>query len=81
MTTIHMRIVQGNDLIADLPEWPGPVPREGDYIFHPPFRPGGHEGIAGSVACVKWRTHDRPGPDATEFVMTAHPYVEVVLAS
>ena len=38
MTTIHMRIVQGNDLIADLPEWPGPVPREGDYIFHPPFR-------------------------------------------
>lgn len=77
--TIHMRIVQGHELIADLPEWDGPVPRTGDYIFHPPFRPGGHEGIAGSVKCVTWRTHDRPGPDATEFVMTAHPYVEISL--
>lgn len=80
MTVIHMRIVQGRELIADLPEWTGPVPREGDYIFHPPYRPGDHEGIAGSVACVKWRTHDRT-EDGNAFVMTAHPYVEVVLAS
>ena len=81
MSTIHMRIVQGHELIADLPEWPGPIPRAGDYIFHPPSRPGGLENSAGTVACVKWRTHDRPGPGATEFAMTAHPYVEVVLAS
>jgi len=80
MTAIHMRIVQGNDLIADLPKWKGPIPRAGDYIFHPPSRPGGHEGIAGSVACVKWRTHDRT-EDGGAFVMTANPYVEVVLAS
>jgi hypothetical protein len=73
-----MRIIQGPDLIADLPEWDGPVPRAGDYIFHPPYKPGDFEGIAGSVACVKWRTHDRAGD---VFVMTAHPYVEVVLAS
>jgi hypothetical protein len=75
--TMHMRIVQGSDLIADLPEWPHPIPRVGDYIYHPPSRPGGHEGIAGSVKRVIWRTHDRPGPDATEFVMTAHPFVEI----
>lgn len=80
MTTIHMRIVQAHELIVDLPKWKGPVPREGDYIFHPPSRPGGHEAIAGSVACVKWRTHDRT-EDGGAFVMTAHPYVEVVLRS
>ena len=78
---LHMRIVQGNDLIADLPEWPHPIPRVGDYIFHPPYRPGDQEGIAGSVKCVTWRTHDRPaeGPEATSFVMTAHPYVEIAI--
>lgn len=79
-----MRIVQNHELIVDLPKWKGPIPRVGDYIFHPPFDPGEDEGvgsIAGSVAVVKWRTHDRPGRDATEFVMTAHPYVEIVLGS
>jgi hypothetical protein len=76
---MHMRIVQGNELIADLPEWSYPVPRVGDYIFHPPFEPGDRERIAGCVKTVTWRTHDRPGRDATEFVMTAHPYVEIAI--
>ena len=83
--TLHMRIVQGNELIADLPEWPHPIPRVGDYIFHPPY-PGDDgrvlspEGIAGCVKVVTWRTHDRPAdPEATSFVMTAHPYVEVAI--
>jgi hypothetical protein len=80
MAAIHMRIVQGPDLIADLPKWKGPVPRAGDYIFHPPYGTSDHEGIAGSVACVKWRTHDRT-PEGDVFVMTEHPYVEVVLNS
>lgn len=82
MTTIHMRIVQNHELIADLPEWPGPVPRVGDYIFHPPSRPGDDESfanIAGSVKVVKWRILDRPGPDGGEFVMTARPYVEIAI--
>jgi len=75
--TLHMRIIQDGELIADLPEWDGPVPREGDYIFHPPLGPS-PEGIAGSVRTVTWRTHDRPAdPDAKGFVMTAHPYVEI----
>lgn len=81
MTTIHMRIVQGHELIADLPEWPCPVPRVGDYIYHPPFRDRQDPGqIAGCVKTVTWRTHDRPAdPDAASFVMTAHPYVEIAL--
>ena len=77
---MHMRIVQGSELIADLPDWDGPVPRTGDYIFHPPYRPGDIEGIAGCVKTVTWRTHDRPAdPDATAFVQTAHPYVEIAI--
>ena len=76
--TMHMRIVQGNDLIADLPDWPHPIPRVGDYIFHPPYDSNDIEGIAGCVKTVTWRTHDRPAdPDAASFVMTAHPYVEI----
>lgn len=80
MTAIHMRIIQGNDLIADLPEWPGPVPRVGDYLFHPPYSDRDSGGIAGCVKVVTWRTHDRPSdPDAKAFVMTAHPYVEIAI--
>jgi hypothetical protein len=80
VTAIHMRITQGNELVADLPKWKGPVPRQGDYIFHPPSsaQPD-REQISGRVACVKWRTHDRT--EDNEFTMTAHPYVELVLGS
>jgi hypothetical protein len=77
---LHVRIVQGpaRELIADLPDWPYPVPRQGDYIFHPPYRPGQEEGTAGSVKTVTRRTHDRPAdPAATSFVQTASPYIEI----
>jgi hypothetical protein len=75
-----MRIVQGNYLIADLPDWPHPIPRVGDYIFHPPYSQGDQEGIAGCVKTVTWRTHDRPADrKAASFVTTAHPYVELAI--
>ncbi len=81
---IHMRIVQNvqevsKQVVVDLPNWDGPVPRVGDYIFHPPMMPAGLEDIAGRVKVVVWRTHDRRrnGRDAEGFVMTQHPYVEV----
>lgn len=73
--SVHVRIVQGNELVVDLPEWPYEVPAVGDYIFHPPLG-GSMEGIAGCVRTRTWRTHDRqPG----QFVQTAHPYVELTL--
>jgi hypothetical protein len=76
---MHMRIMQGSDLIADLPEWDGPIPRVGEYIFHPPYDDG-IEGIAGCVKTVTWRTHDRPADrGAKSFVQTAHPYVEIAI--
>jgi hypothetical protein len=71
---MHMRIIQGGDLIVDLPDWDGPIPRTGDYIFHPPLGSRSPEGIAGSVKTVTWRTHDRGDG---EFVQTARPYVEI----
>ncbi len=77
--TIHMRIIQGGDLIADLPEWAGPVPQRGDYIFHPPLGRS-PENIAGCVRSVTGRTHDRAAdPEAASFVMTARPYVELAI--
>lgn len=72
---MHMKIVQGPDLIVDLPDWPGPIPRVGDYIFHPPLGPSSYQdNIAGCVRTVTWRTHDR---GVGQFVQTAHPYVEL----
>jgi len=81
LSTIHMRIVQEHELIADLPEWDGSVPRVGDYIFHPPRGSQNIEklsNVAGGVKRVIWRTHDRT-EDGDAFVMTAHPYVEITL--
>ena len=76
--SIHITITQEHEIVADLPAWDGPVPRKGDYIFHPPDHPGGMEQIAGCVATVTWRTHDRaPG----KFVQTRKPYVEISLGA
>jgi hypothetical protein len=76
---MHMRIVQGREIIVDLPEWDGPIPRVGEYIFHPPYgeRSPETENIAGCVKTVTWRTHDRGNGHG--FVMTAHPYVELAI--
>lgn len=81
--SIHMRIIQDGETVADLPDWDGPIPRAGEYIFHPPFGnqdviPDSTTGIAGHVKIVTWRTHDR-SPAGTSFVQTARPYVEITL--
>jgi hypothetical protein len=82
---IHMTIVQEGKVVADMPEWDGPVPQRGDYIFHPPFEGNGpmpvgqgplQNNTAGCVKTVQWRTHDRR---PAGFVQTAHPYVEITI--
>ena len=81
--TIHMRIMTTDEepqLVADLPKWPGPIPRVGDDIFHPPYDSGDQETIAGHIKTVTWRTHDRIEIDGrSRFVMTTHPYVELYI--
>lgn len=85
--SIHVRIIQGRDLIADLPEWDGPIPRVDDYIFHPPLdnsspADGGFTNIAGHVATVTWYMYQRPEQKEGQkyfgaFVPTSNPYVEI----
>lgn len=79
--SIRVRIVQENQTVADLPAWDGPVPRKGDYLFHPPFgdqSPEHLSAIAGSVKTVTWRLYDRT-PQGTGFTQTAQPYVELAI--
>jgi hypothetical protein len=81
---IHMRVVQDNETVADLPKWDGPVPRRGDYLFHP-----GPEGthpqdggastmnaIAGHVKMVTWHLYERRDG---KFVKSSAPYVEITI--
>ena len=80
---LHIRIVSGNELVADLPDWPGPVPRAGEYVFHPPFGnqdviPDQRTGISGSIKTVTWRLYDRT-PQGTGFVQTARPFIEITI--
>ena len=77
VTTVHMRIVKGGQTVVDLPEWPHPIPRAGDYIFHPGrVRGTAPHDIAGCVRTVTWMTHDRTG-DGKRFMMPDDPYVEL----
>jgi len=80
---LHVRVMTndgGMQVVADLPNWPYPLPSVGDYLFHPPLTPGEDStNIAGHVKTVTWRTHDRPAEPIGQFVMTAHPYVEIVI--
>jgi hypothetical protein len=90
MSKIHMRVVQGAELVADMPGWEGPVPRRGDYLFHPPqeghpqFATGGpvHANVAGRVASVGWYIYRRPAlAGEYGFVKADQPYVEITLES
>ena len=75
---IHMRIMQEGELVVDLPNWNRPIPRVGDYIFHPPLEevPDHHGPNVGCVKTVTWRTHDRYNG---KFVQALEPYVEVYI--
>lgn len=86
--TIHVRITQGNELVADLPEWEGPLPEVNDYLFHPPQlgepnEPENLSTIAGCISSRVWRMYERPvrklagEPDG--FRQTHRPYVEIRL--
>lgn len=83
---MHVRFIQGNEMVADLPEWDGPIPRVGDYIFHPPEAgvtpaDGGFTNVAGHVASVTWFMYERPvrklRGEQDGFRPTSRPYVEI----
>jgi hypothetical protein len=57
---------EGTKLIADVPDYDGPVPVAGQYIFHPPLNPRASGldswdgGIAGCVRQVSLAIYGRP---------------------
>lgn len=87
-----MRLIinQDRELVADLPGYEGPIPRVGEYIFHPPqdaspdtdwSDQGGFFGlgVAGSVKRVTHGIYARPQNGEKHFVGTAHPFVVIEL--
>lgn len=82
---VHLIVVSGADLIADLPAYDGPIPRVGEYIAHPPLNAdyfvdyySRHANVAGCVKQVIHGLYARPRKiDTKHFVATNHPWVEV----
>jgi hypothetical protein len=77
---IHVTLVlyaYRDELVADLPEWNGPIPAEGQHIFFPPNTPGESEHAGGIVRSVTWRMFDR---SPSGFVPAVHPYVEIAIS-
>lgn len=76
-----------SSVIADMPAYEGPVPRVGEYLFHPRLDDDWRDdvryamprdAIAGCVKAVTWALHGRPTQlRAKYFVTRRFPYVEV----
>lgn len=84
--SIRLIITQGNEVVADIPEWDGPVPREGDYIHHPAGTepvPGLSDGFMLVKSDPIWGIMARPGlplageEEVSHFVGAAEPFVEI----
>lgn len=65
---------EGEQLIADVPDYDGPTPVKGQYLFHPPLLRSQHDGrdpwdggIAGCVRSVALAIYGRPQNGETHF--------------
>jgi hypothetical protein len=77
-------IIQGTDLIADIPDFTGPIPRVGEYIGRPALDGSYSAGIVGTgqiSGCVKVVVHNIMGRDFTgvrgHFIGHDEPFVQV----
>jgi len=67
-------VKQGPELIADVPDYDGPIPAVGTYLFHPPMEPKDgltdywDGGIAGCVKLVTMAIYRRPQSGEAHFV-------------
>jgi hypothetical protein len=78
---MRLIITQGNELIAEVPDYEGPVPRAGEYIHHPRNdepEPGMLDGIM-SVKAVGYGIIARPQNGEDHFTGAAEPFVEVIV--
>jgi hypothetical protein len=80
---MRLIITQDNQLVADVPDYEGPVPRPGDYIHHPTETepaPGLYPDGTMIVKQVGWGIIARPGRKSVKhFVGAAEPFVEVIV--
>ena len=67
MNGVRLVIIQGNETVARIEDYDGPIPRKGGYFFHPPLDDDGASdltlngaGIAGSVKTVTYGIYTRP---------------------
>lgn len=76
-------IVQEGQLVAVVSDWDGPVPRTGDYLYHPEPGDYGQPRVNGDIAgCVKqvvWGIHGRNKAEKRFFVGALEPFAEVVI--
>lgn len=78
---MRLIITQGNDLIADIPDYQGPVPPRGEYIIWPVGRqprPGLADNFM-SVQSVQDGIIARPQNGEGHFVGAAEPFVQVIV--
>jgi hypothetical protein len=80
---MRLIITEDNQLVADVRDYDGPVPRPGDYIHHPRSTepvPGLHDDGFMQVKRVDWGIIARPGQKSVKhFVGAAEPFVEVIV--
>lgn len=72
---MRLTITCSEGLVAELPDYQGPIPRAGEYIS----RPSGYDNVMPNVMTVRTVTYgilDRAGPSAP-FTAAAEPWVEV----
>jgi hypothetical protein len=78
---MRLIITQDDQLVADVLDYDGPVPRPGDYIHHPRGTepvPGLHADGFMQVKRVDWGIIGR-GAGLPHFTGAAQPFVEVIV--
>jgi hypothetical protein len=79
---VRLVITQDNEVIAEVADYTGPVPRAGEYVHHPRGRQP-QTGLLDhfmTVKLVAWGIIARPDDEsAGHFTGAAEPFVEVVV--
>lgn len=78
---MRLVITQDNEVIAEVADYAGPVPRVGEYVHHPRGRQP-QVGLLDHfmrVKSVAWGIIARPDGEGGHFVGAAEPFVEVVV--
>ena len=84
MSGVRLIIIQEREVVARLEDYDGPIPRVGEYLFHPDLDDDGARdmslhgtGIAGCVRAVTYGLYTRPRNGEPYFVKRPVPVVEV----